>query len=82
MREFKALDWYHLKGRGDVACVLNDEDFENDGRHHMIDEKVLIDGHVYTVKGVETFAILHIRKGSSIGLLLAEPRRTDDAACE
>lgn len=68
------MDWFHLKGRGDIACVLNDQDFDNDGSFHMVGEKVLIDGHVYTVKGVETWCILHIGKGQPIGLLLAEPR--------
>ena len=73
VREFKADDWWHIKGRGDVASVRNDEEYEN-GCRHLIGEKVSIDGHVYTVKGVEAPCIQTIRKGVVIGLLVHEPR--------
>jgi hypothetical protein len=71
MREFKAENWWRAIGRGDVASVINDEDFEKD-ECHLFGEKVLIDGHVYTVKGVEAHCLQTIRKGSPISLLVAE----------
>jgi hypothetical protein len=78
MREYKAVDWHRVTGRGDVANVLNDEEYEN-GKSHLIGEKVLIDGQVYTVAGVEAFALRIIPKGSPIGLLVREPRSISDA---
>lgn len=79
MRSFKVLDWFHIKDRGDVASVLNDADYENN-TGHLIDERVLLDGVPYTVKGVEAWALQTIRKGALIGLLVAETRA--DAATE
>lgn len=76
MREFHVEEWFHIKGRGDVAAVRNDEEFERD-TGHLIGEKVMLDGVVYTVKGVESHAITPIRKGAPIALLIAEPRRIE-----
>ena len=67
MREFHVLDWYHVTGRGDVAYVLNDEEYEN-GRGHMIGETVLLDGKEYVVKGIEYHCVLTVPKGVNIGL--------------
>ena len=75
------MDWFHIAGRGDVASVSNDEDYEND-RGYLVGEQVLIDGVIYTVKGVEAWALRIIVKGAPIGLLVKEPRQisTDDAS--
>ena len=67
MRQFKAEDWYDIKGRGRVASVLNDEEYERDTRH-LFGEVVSIDGQTYRVLGVESYAIQTIRKGMPIGL--------------
>lgn len=74
MREFTSEGWWYLKDRGDVASVLNDEEYEN-GKGHLVGETVKIDGFVYTVKGVEAYAKPIIRKGERINLLVAEPRQ-------
>ena len=72
MRSFHAEDWYRIAGRGDVATVINDEDFEN-GTGHMQGERVFIDGALYVVKGICCWATFRIPKGAPIGLLVAPP---------
>lgn len=81
MREFHVEHWFHIKDLGDVAEVRNDEEFERD-RGHMMGEKVSLDGVVYTIKGIESYCITPIPKGSPIGLLIAEPRDTSNPASE
>lgn len=81
MRHFTAEAWYKVAGRGDVASVRNDEEYEN-GKGHLVGEKVLIDGQVYTVKGVEAYCLMTIRRGSPIGLLVAERRSTPPTTVE
>lgn len=78
MRQFKAQSWFHIKGRGHVVSVINDEDFEKDS-HHLLGEQVSIDGVIYTVKGVEAYCLQTVRKGASIGLLVVD---TDDNYAE
>lgn len=69
MRKFTAEGWFDITGRGRVASVRNDEDFDRDTKH-LIGERVEIDGAVYEVLGVESYALQTIRKGMPIGLLV------------
>lgn len=69
MRSYHANDWFDIKGRGRVAEVRNDEEFQRD-KGHLIGEVVEIDGKQYKVLGVESYALATIRKGSPIGLLV------------
>jgi hypothetical protein len=73
VRSYTATGWFHIKGRGDVAAVVNDEEFQRDTQH-LIGERVMIDGNVYTVVGVETFCLEWIREGAPISLLVKEGR--------
>jgi len=72
VRSYSAIDWYEIKGRGKVASVINDQEFERDTRH-LWGEEVLIDGLPYIVRGVESYALQTIRVGAPIGLLV-EPK--------
>ena len=68
---FKATGGYDLPGRGRVITVVNDKprDRNDDGLKGNLVE---IDGEVFLVKGVESFAVTPIRKGTEIGLLVEQ----------
>lgn len=58
MREFTSEGTFDIKGRGQ-AFAISAEQMPDDlwDPNYMYGEQVSIDGHTYTVKGVETFAI-------------------------
>lgn len=66
---FKAIDHFDIAGRGHVITVTNDKDRprSDDG---LLGNHVDIDGVIYKVRGVESYCIDPIRKGSPVGLLV------------
>lgn len=64
-----ALSWEQILGRGTVCTVESPEDFERD-KPPMLHTVVNIDGHYYTVLGVESHTLPRIAKGTPIGLLV------------
>lgn len=70
---FTSLEWSTLPGRGDVAVVVLDRNYQ---RSQMLKDlaKVLIDGLEYEVIGIESFAIESQRKGLKVGLLVEKRR--------
>jgi len=45
---FTALDWYHIQGKGDLACIKPKR------RDHLkIGQDVIIDNHTYIIKALE-----------------------------
>lgn len=79
MLKFHAEDWYDIKDRGRVAAVRNPERFKRDECPY-IGQDADIDGVVYRILGVESFALGEIREGAPIGLLVAP--KSDDAQGE
>jgi hypothetical protein len=74
MVEFHAEEWHSLSGRGisgAMAVVALDRDYE---RSAMLSElrRVKIDGREYDVRGIESQAIEHQRKGQLAGLLVGK----------
>lgn len=67
MIEYKSLGKYHITGRGDAFSVEAPFDFED---RSVLYGPAKIDGTVYEVIGVEAYAMVKIRKGSPIGLLV------------
>lgn len=68
---YMSKDKFHLADRGTVYCVENDRACNSFS--WLIDHHVSIDGTIYKVKGVESFAIPHKRKGMPIGILVYPP---------
>jgi len=68
LRIYDSQDWWYLKGRGWVAMTNNDRECED--YSHLMEEEVLIDGHLCTVKGVESHLTCSQRVGAHIGLLV------------
>jgi hypothetical protein len=60
VREFDALEWVRIKGAGDLAIVVADDDLLD-----LVNAPVRVDGRTYRIVGVER----PIRKGIW-GLLL------------
>lgn len=76
MKTFTNAEWFHIKGRGDVACVRSDAHIDKTGdwqSEHF--SEAMIDGVIYKIKGVESYAIAWISKGHPIGLLVQGGRR-------
>jgi hypothetical protein len=73
MIEFTGGEWWRIAGRGNVYACKMPETIE--GSLHL--KEVKIEGHVYTVTGVEMFAINDrtLHKGRSVGLLVRGPRK-------
>jgi len=66
---YKSIESFEIKNRGKVFMVINDKDrFKSD--NDLIGCEVIIDGVIYRVKGIESFAIENIKKGNPIGLLV------------
>lgn len=81
-RSFHAIAWIEIKGRGRLAQVDCPFDWnKEDPSQNMIGDEVLIDGKLYRVKGIESWAVTHISRGAPIGLLVEEvacpPSRVD-----
>jgi hypothetical protein len=66
---FTNVEWYNIKGRGDVANVYIDRDCEREKLRETF-QRVILDGKEYEVLGVEAWAIHMIRKGAPIGFLV------------
>lgn len=68
--EFKSLGWHRVKGRGWLASVESDKEYDR-SHPEIIGERVLIDGEEFLVKAVERFMPLPpIYPGERIGLLV------------
>ncbi len=84
MKTFTNAEWFNIKDRGDVASVRSDEHIDkldNWQAEHF--SEAMIDGVIYKIKGVESYAITWISKGHPIGLLVEGGRRSaSDAAGE
>ena len=79
MIELPPVEWFHIKDRGDVVSFPNPlADTRNEVTERYMNQIVLIEGHEYTVIGVETFAVESQPVGRAIGLLLKEPRFKSD----
>jgi hypothetical protein len=52
--QFEAIDWYTIKGVGQMAAVALDRDTSDFA--HLVGKEVLIDGVAYRVRAVERFA--------------------------
>ncbi len=76
MIEFKALEWFEISGRGWVALVECDQERSRD-QPGLTGQDVKIDGHEYTVVGVERrMPSYAIRKAEPIGLLIRGERKS------
>jgi hypothetical protein len=74
MLNFRAKEWFELKGRGWVAITnaVRSHDRDNVTRE-IIDEGFTIDGKSYTLLGVERkLPNTRIEPGDGIGLLVKE----------
>jgi len=70
MREFHAVEWWELRGRGWVANV---DGVAGLNPRELTGQTVQIDGKAYTVIGVETFALLDRGVvGKPFGLLVGQ----------
>jgi hypothetical protein len=71
----KHHEWFHIKDRGDVVSFPNPiAGNRKEVYDRYMGKQVMIDGHTYTVKGIELFAVENHPVGRAIGLLLDEPR--------
>lgn len=70
---FTEGEWFKIAGRGHVFATKMPEDYEGS----LVKKDVLINGHQYTVTGVEMFATYDtsLFKGRSVGLLVRGPRK-------
>lgn len=66
---FTVVEWFPMTGRGDVATVYLDRDCEKNKLRETF-KRVVLDGKEYDVKGVESWCLHTIRRGSLIGLLV------------
>ena len=79
MIELPPVEWFHIKDRGDVVSFPNPlAGTRDEVNKRYMNQVVLIEGHKYTVIGVETFAVESQPVGRAIGLLLKEPRFASD----
>ena len=67
VRNFTALDWYYISGRGHVACV--DVGDNVDPYDVKPGDEVIIDGNEYLIRGVE-----HMGNNPKIGILIRGDR--------
>lgn len=70
---FSADDWWYLAGRGWVATGPCPQAWDKRADPDRWMGPVLIDGRLYEVTGVESYAIFTISEGMGIGLLVREP---------
>ena len=73
MIEFTGGEWFTISGRGNVYACKMPVDHEGS----LLKTEVLIEGHQYTVTGVEMHAVVDrsLFKGRTIGLLVRGPRK-------
>jgi hypothetical protein len=77
VKTFANAEWFHIKDRGDVASVRSEERIQKVGdwqKEHF--SEAMIDGVIYKIKGVGSYAIDHISIGHPIGLLVEGGRRS------
>lgn len=73
MRNFESLGWYEVHGKL-AASVKMDRDTPRENLFASLSsDGVSIDGVPYALTGVESFALVTIRAGTIIGLVV-EPR--------
>lgn len=71
MVEYTSLGHFEIKGRGVVYYVeYNGDTIYKDKVNYLVGDKIMIDGHVFVIKEVETYALGIITKGHIIGLLV------------
>jgi translation elongation factor EF-Tu-like GTPase len=73
MIHFIEGEWHKIAGRGYVFATRMPEDHEGS----LLNKEVVINGHQYTVTGVEMFALhdSRLHKGRPVGLLVRGPRK-------
>lgn len=69
MIKYKSIGSHELTNRGTVFFVKSEKE-RSTKDNDLIGSQVMIDGKIYIVKSVESFAISIIRKGQQIGLLI------------
>lgn len=74
MIKYTSTDSFYINNRGLVFSVKNDKDRPRDNSG-LLNEIVEIDGKLYIVKGVESFAKFEILKDEPIGLLVEEYKK-------
>ena len=62
---------FHIKDRGDVYSVKAPHEYQRD-KCPFLYKDVLIDGSLFHVIGVESFAVCPTRRAAEIGLLVKE----------
>ena len=75
MLTFENAERWEIAGRGTVFGVKNPT--ACDGFSHMLGQKVKINGELWVVRGVESFALAHTRAGTPIGLLVKKENQND-----
>ena len=71
MTEYKSINQFVIKGKWMVFIVeYKGETIHKSERNHLIGSKVKIDGFVFMVKAVESYAIETISDRQKIGLLV------------
>lgn len=75
MSEWRALDWFHLKGRGWVAVCSPSEPTTLGQARALRGRRVRIDGAEYAVLGVETFALGDEAPARQVGFHIEGERR-------
>lgn len=70
MYRFVSLDQVEIKNRGTSYIVECPKDTLRDDLMRVIGKTASINGKVYEIKGIESYAIPFIRKGTKIGLLV------------
>ena len=74
-RSFSADDWVYIPGRGWAAITQCPEYWDKNlpPNGWGLGDEVLIDGRLYTVRGIESYAMPSLSKGTPIGLLVGDP---------
>lgn len=68
MLEFENAEKFDVAGRGTIFAVKNP--VACTGFSHLLGQTVKINGELWTVRGVESFATAHKSVGTPIGLLV------------
>lgn len=75
MTEYESITSFNIEKWGKVVLVYCDKDRDRTELANLVGTDVLIDGLEHTIKGVESYALPTIRKGTPIGLLIDEGPR-------
>jgi hypothetical protein len=70
MREFNSIEWFTLRGNPVASVILDKEEVRATMLETFQREGVTVDGVERKVIDVESWALLTIRKGSPIALML------------